>query len=114
MSKEPYWQTQGSTEHMPYVGKTMDRKRNARRSKLNGAHTAETWNAAYPVGTRVRYWPIYQPHSVPPVDTTTRSEAWSLSDGTAAVHVNGKDGFVCLSNIEVLQNGRETFTTEDG
>ena len=87
---------------MPYVGKSMDRKRNARRRQLSGAHTAESWNAAYPVGTRVRYWPVCPPHGIPPVDTTTRSEAWTLGDGSVVVLVDGKSGGVHLSHIEVL------------
>lgn len=87
---------------MPYVGKAMDRKRNARRRQLSGAHTAASWNAAYPVGTLVRYWPIYPPiDSVPPVDTATRSDAWTLGDGTVVVCVVGKSGGVALSHIEV-------------
>lgn len=81
----------------------MDRKRNARRRQLNGAMTAAEWNAAYPVGTAVRYWPIYPPiESVPPVDTETRSEAWALYDGSVVVCVAGKSGGVALSHIEVL------------
>jgi len=88
---------------MPYVGKAMDRKRNARRRQLSGAHTAWTWNATYPVGTRVRYWPIYPPiESVPPVDTVTRSEAWALGDGSVVVCVDGQAGGVHLSHIEVI------------
>lgn len=87
---------------MPYVGKSMDQKRNARRRQLNGAHTAVSWNAAYPVGTAVRYWPFYPPvEGVPPLDTTTRSEAWTLGDGSVVVLVEGKSGGVCLSHIEV-------------
>lgn len=88
---------------MPYVGKSMDRRRNARRRQLNGAHTAWSWNAAHPVGTRVRYWPIYPPiESVPPVDTVTRSEAWALGDGSAVVCVDGMAGGVHLTHIEVI------------
>ena len=88
---------------MPYVGKSMDRRRNARRSQLSGAHTAISWNAEYPVGTAVRYWPIYPPiESVPPVDTTTRSEAWTIGDGTVVVCVDGMSGGVALSHIGVL------------
>lgn len=89
---------------MPYVGKSMDRKRNARRLQLGGAHTAESWNAAYPIGTAVRYWPIYPPmDGIPPVDTTTRSEAWALGDGSVVVLVVGRSGGVCLSHVEVLK-----------
>lgn len=88
---------------MPYVGKSMDRKRNARRRQLSGAHTAVSWNAAYPVGTAVRYWPIYPPiNGVPPEDTRTRSEAWTLGDGSVVVLVAGKTGGVSLSHVEVL------------
>ena len=88
---------------MPYVGKSMDRKRDARRRQLSGAHTAESWNAAHSVGTAVRYWPIYPPiGGVPPVDTTTRSEAWALGDGSVVVLIEGRSGGVYLSHIEVL------------
>jgi hypothetical protein len=89
---------------MPYVGKSMDRKRNARRSQLNGAHTAESWNAEHPIGTRVRYWPIYPPiEGVPPLDTTTRSEAWALGDGAVIVKVVVRTGGVHLAHIELLE-----------
>lgn len=80
----------------------MDRRRNARRRQLSGAHTAASWNAAHPIGTRVRYWPIYPPVDfAPPEDTTTRSEAWALGDGTVVVCVVGRSGGVALSHIEV-------------
>lgn len=39
---------------------------------------------------------------VPPVDTTTRSEAWALGDGSVVVLVEGKSGGVHLSHVEVL------------
>jgi hypothetical protein len=88
---------------MPYVGKSMDRKRNARRRQLSGAHTATSWNEANPVGTRVRYWPIYPPiDSAPPIDTMTRSEAWTLGDGSVVVSIVGKSGGVALTHVEVL------------
>ena len=88
---------------MPYVGKSMDRHRNARRRQLSGAHTAISWNAAHPVGTCVRYWPIYPPiESVPHTDTVTRSEAWTIGDGTVVVCVDGRSGGVALSHVEVL------------
>lgn len=88
---------------MPYVGRHMDRKRNVHRRQLSGAHTAESWNAEHPVGTPVRYWPIYPPiDGIQPVDTTTRSEAWSLGDGSAVVLIVGKSGGVGLSHVEVI------------
>lgn len=88
---------------MPYVGKSMDRKRNARRRQLSGSHTAVSWNEAHPVGSLVRYYPIYPPiEGVPPVDTCTRSEAWTLGDGSVVVCVEGKSGGICLTHVEVL------------
>lgn len=87
---------------MPYVGKAMDRRRNTRRAQLSGAMTAPAWNAAHPVGTAVRYWPIWPPvPSVPPVDSHTRSEAWPLGDGTVVVLIEGKTGGVALSHVEI-------------
>jgi hypothetical protein len=81
----------------------MDRRRDRRRYQLNGSHTVESWNAAHPVGTPVRYWPVYPPiESVPPFDTMTRSEAWMLGDGSVVVAVEGKSGGMCLSHIELL------------
>lgn len=98
---------------MPRVGKSMDRKRNARRRQLSGAHTAASWNAAHPVGAPVRYWPIWPPiDSVPPVDTTTRSEAWTLGDGTVVVLIAGKSGGVGLTHVEV--RGEAPAAAESG
>lgn len=42
------------------------------------------------------------PHGIPPVDTTTRSEAWAIGDGSVVVLIAGKSGGVCLSHVEVL------------
>ena len=65
--------------------------------------TAETWNAAHSVGTRVRYWPVLPPiDSAPPIETQTRTPAWTLGDGTAVVSVSGKAGGVALTHIEVM------------
>lgn len=70
----------------------------------SGQHTAESWNATHPVGTPVRYWPVYPPHEgIPPLDTTTRSEAWVLGHGAVVVSVVGISGGVLLSHVEVLR-----------
>lgn len=99
---------------MPRVGKSMDRARMLRRMQLSGAHSAESWNAAHPVGTAVRYWPCYPPiASMPPVDTTTRTPAWTLGDGSVVVSVVGKSGGVCLSHVEVLPRD-ERASAEEG
>lgn len=71
-------------------------------SPYRPAHTAESWNAQYPVGTAVRYWPVYPPvNGEPPVDTKTRSEAWTLRDGSVVVLIDGRRGGVHLSHVEV-------------
>ena len=80
----------------------MDRKRNKRRSANSGAMTAAQWNAAYPIGTAVRYWPIWPPmDAFPPEDTRTRSEAWTLGDGSVVVKIEGRAGGVHLSHVKV-------------
>jgi hypothetical protein len=99
---------------MPYVGKSMDRRRSARRRQLNGAHTAVSWNSAYPVGTAVRYWPVYPPmDGIPPEDTKTRSEAWTIGDGSVVACVDGRSGGVCLSHIEAPRAGVVKLSPND-
>ena len=96
---------------MPYCGRSMDNRRNARRRQLSGAHTEESWNAEYPIGTPVRYWPIYPPHGgLQPDETKTRSEAWTIGDGSVVVLVVGRAGGVHLSHIEPLPQPPEVGT----
>lgn len=61
------------------------------------------WNLAHPVGTAVRFWPI-PPWSTgnEPIETVTRSKAWTLTDGIVAVLISGKLGCVNLAHIEVV------------
>ena len=64
-------------------------------------HTADSWNAAYPVGTRVRYWPVWPPmDEYPPVDTVTRSAAYTT--GRAVVLVTGIAGGVSIAHVGVI------------
>lgn len=67
------------------------------------AETAE-WNQRNPVGTTVRYWPVMGRDDY--IETTTRSGAWVLGDGTPVVSIVGKAGGVALSHIEVIQHLR--------
>lgn len=61
--------------------------------------TAAEWNTQHPVGTRV----LYRSHPrAEPVDTVTRSAAWTLSGGQAVVQVEGKVGGVALWSLEVV------------
>lgn len=65
-------------------------------------HTAESWNAVCPVGTRVRFYPVLPPsRDYPPIETTTRSEAWTLGDGTVVVALTGRAGGCAISHVEV-------------
>ncbi len=77
--------------------------------------TAEAWNSDHPVGTAVRYWPILPPiSSAPPIDTITRTPAWTLGNGVVVVSIAGKTGGVSLSHIEVLGMERDKFSKEGG
>ena len=70
----------------------------------------ERWNAGFPVGTPVRYWPIRkrlndgfdgEPH-----DGVTRSEAWMIGDkktGHASVLVTGKRGGLLLDHLQLME-----------
>lgn len=71
--------------------------------------SAEEWNARFPVGTVVRFWPVLPSRNdFPPVDSVTRSESWALGDGTPVVLIKGKSGGVWLAHIDTLdENGKE-------
>lgn len=65
--------------------------------------TAERWNQAYPIGTRVRYFPTLPSGGVPPVETVTCSEAWTLGDGSPVVKITGRAGGVHLAHLQVIR-----------
>lgn len=70
----------------------------AHRQRPKGPTAAE-WNAQHPVGTRV----LYRSHpKAEPVDTVTRSVAWTLDGGQAVVQVEGRAGGVALWSLEVV------------
>ncbi len=67
--------------------------------------TAEEFNKRFPIGIRVRYWPIrlYDGKLLGnPLETKTTSEAWNLC-GTPCVRVEGKIGGVSLDHLEVRE-----------
>jgi len=46
-----------------------------RRPQLSGLYSAEAWNATHPIGTAVRFWPVYPPiDRLPTVDTVAAAE----------------------------------------
>jgi len=60
---------------------------------------AEEWNELYPVGTRVRYYPVADEPGY--VDTHTRSVAWTLGSGHVVVKVDGQTGGVSVEHLVV-------------
>jgi hypothetical protein len=64
--------------------------------------SADEFNAKYPVGTFVRYWPVLPPDpECPPVETRTRTPAWTLGHGEPVVTVEGRTGGVSIKHIEL-------------
>lgn len=62
--------------------------------------TAEEWNSRYPVGTKVKYYPVSNTPQF--IITKTRSEAWTLASGHNVVSIEGQSGGCFLRNIEIL------------
>lgn len=59
---------------------------------------AQAWNAAHPIGTRVRYWPVRPTSSTLPIETRTTSIGYVNSGGDhASIMVEGVSGSVNLS-----------------
>jgi hypothetical protein len=58
------------------------------------------WNRHHPIGTAVRAWPGTRKGTG--LRSETRSKAWALHDGTPVVAVNGHDGGIGLSHVDVL------------
>jgi hypothetical protein len=61
--------------------------------------TAAQFNARYPVGTLVRYYPIRGVNEF--TATATRSEAWELGSGQAVVSLVGLSGGKSIDHCEV-------------
>ncbi len=54
-----------------------------------------------PIGTPVRYFPVFSDHTKY-VDTVTRSLPWRAESGNVVVMIKGKSGYVAVSNIRFL------------
>jgi len=72
-------------------------------TRKRGGMSATEWNAKYPVGTPVLFWPGARQGDGRP--STTRSEAWELGDGTAVVKVKGYAGGIALTHVEPVYGG---------
>jgi hypothetical protein len=60
--------------------------------------TADEFNARFPVGAPVRYYPIMGHAECR--ETRTRSEAWELGSGHVVVKIEGLPGGVAIRNLE--------------
>jgi hypothetical protein len=58
--------------------------------------TAEQWNAKYPVGTPIAFFPIKG--RMEHTDTKTCSEAWELGGGQVVVKIEGRAGGVAIQH----------------
>lgn len=63
--------------------------------------TAEAFNAKYPVGTPVRYWPGVREGAG--TESKTRSEAWLMGGHSVVVKVEGYAGGIALTHVEVIK-----------
>ena len=62
--------------------------------------TTQEWNTLHSIGTKVKYYPVKKRSDYR--ETTTRSEAWELGDGTPVVLIKGQAGGVSLAHLEVI------------
>ncbi|MFF2009137.1 hypothetical protein ACFVWY_08700 [Streptomyces sp. NPDC058195] len=62
--------------------------------------TADEWNERYPVGTPVIAYPGTRDDE--PLDTVTRSRAWTLGHGAAVVSVEGESGGIHLTHVDPI------------
>jgi hypothetical protein len=63
---------------------------------------ADAWNAAHPIGARVRYWRGVK-RGEPSGEGPTRSEAEVRGDA-AVVFIAGCSGFIYLTHVEVVHS----------
>ena len=63
------------------------------------AMTADDASKMFPVGTRVKYFPIFgeDKHE----EAEIRSEAWALGHGELVIKITGRAGGVAISHLEL-------------
>ncbi|MGW1433092.1 hypothetical protein ACWD6K_31290 [Streptomyces sp. NPDC002431] len=72
----------------------------AETSRVRPSMTADEWNRRYPVGTPVLAYPGTRDDE--PLDTVTRSRAWTLGHGAAVVSVEGAAGGIHLTHVDPI------------
>ena len=65
------------------------------------ANRALQWNAAFPIGRAVRYFPVAC-NEAGFVDTVTRSEAWIMGGDQLVVMITGISGCVSCDHLRPL------------
>lgn len=60
--------------------------------------TAEDASNMFPVGTKVKYYPILDENHYE--ESEIRSEAWELGHGELVVKIKGRTGGVSVSHLE--------------
>lgn len=60
--------------------------------------TAEQASKMFPVGTKVKYFPISNEDKFE--ETEIRSKAWALGHGELVIKVDGRAGGVAISHLE--------------
>ena len=68
---------------------------------------ASEWNAQYPIGTEVLYFPVLKPGVKDSVHTKTRSEAWELGGGHPVVALDGFTGGKSVDHLLVISVSSE-------
>jgi hypothetical protein len=63
--------------------------------------TADEWNAKYPVGTSVCYYPVMKPGIADCAVTKTRSEAWTLGSGDVVVMLENMSGGKSIDHLTI-------------
>lgn len=97
------WHASGASEsidYMPFAKCVTSICKCDAKPRPAGEVEAQRWNAANPVGTRVRYWTGLR--EGPGAESKTRSEARALSPDHASVWVEGQASCIALSHVEVL------------
>lgn len=60
---------------------------------------SKEFNNAYPIGTKVKYYPIIGGDKF--IEAKTRSEAWELGSGHTIVKIDGRPGGVSVEALEL-------------
>jgi hypothetical protein len=78
------------------LGSTQRAERAKQAERDRGARAVDAWNAEHPSGTRIAVRIL---RDGPEYETTTRSAAWALGDGSPMVLIEGRTGGWCIDGF---------------